>query len=196
VAGALVILERGTAHIQRLIDDLIQVLRLESGTMPITVRPVSLHSIVRESVEQFESIAAAREIHIRADVPPDLIVQADPTRLRQILSNLLRNAVDYSAPSGSVYLEALRGTAFVTVHIHDQGAGVPGDEQSLLFTKFYRGRNVRTQVSGSGLGLVIVKYLVEALGGSINVESEVGRGSTFSFTLPLSEESILIGVRQ
>ncbi|TAK36601.1 MAG: PAS domain-containing protein [Chloroflexota bacterium] len=168
-----------------MIQELVESVRLEAGTLELQREPVSLPHLVQEVVEQsIEPDSAAR---VRVQVP-DLdfpIVNGDRARLQRMLVNLLTNALKYSAPDQPVELVLSSSDHEVEVSVIDRGIGIEPDDLPHLFERFYRTGNAFQKAIGLGLGLYITRLLAEAHGGRIWAESEAGRGSTFSFTLPL-----------
>lgn len=166
-----------------IIQDLVDLARLEGGQLSLNRRPVRLEAFVRELVGRLAPDADSSRFRI--SVPADLPeVPADPDRLDRILTNLLTNAVKYSEPGTPIVVKARARSADVVVSVADEGAGIPADELPHLFDRFYRART-GLHTEGVGLGLYIVKQLVEAHGGQIWAHSQPGEGSTFSFSLPL-----------
>jgi PAS domain S-box-containing protein len=167
----------------RLIEDLLSVSRIESGRLEVRLGPVDLSRAVKEVSALFDR---DREVRIETgdDFPP---VMADGDLLIRILTNLLSNAVKYSPPESSISVTARRIGTSIEVSVSDQGIGMTNEETAHLFDKFFRADRpeVRT-VGGTGLGLYITRNLVELQGGQIWAESELGRGTTFRFTLPLA----------
>jgi signal transduction histidine kinase len=167
----------------RLIEDLLSVSRIESGRLEVRLGPVDLSQAVEEVSVLFDR---DREVRIQTDddLPP---VMADGDLLIRILTNLLSNAVKYSPRESLVSVTVRRIGASVEVCVSDQGIGMTNAETARLFDKFFRADRpeVRT-VGGTGLGLYITRNLVELQGGQIWAESELGRGTTFRFTLPLA----------
>jgi PAS domain S-box-containing protein len=169
-----------------MIKDLVDTARMESGQLRLALQPVELHAYIRTLLEQLRHTIATERVTV--EVPPDLpVILADPDRLDRILINLLTNALKYSPPNAPVVVRTEPADGMVTIAVIDHGSGISPDELLHLFERFYRVRERRT-IEGIGLGLYIVKMLVEAHGGTIRVESEVGKGSTFSFTLPIVRE--------
>jgi len=170
----------------RLMDDLVEVTRLQAEGFSLRPRPVDLVQLVRSTVAGFVLVGDRRH-HLVADLPDHwLTVMADPERLRQVLVNLLTNAMIYSPDGGEVRVRARLNGHLVRIDVTDQGIGVDPDEHGRIFDRFYRATNGRAQSAhGSGLGLSIVKDLVEAHGGEVGVSSRPGLGSTFWFTVPL-----------
>lgn len=174
----------------RLMDDLVEVTRAQAEGFGLKARPVDLANLVRSVVAGFDTQAPRHQL--RVDVPDHwLAVLADPERIHQILGNLLTNAISYSPNGGEICVRARQVGARVRVEIEDHGIGMAAEDQWRAFDRFYRaseGRSLREQ--GSGLGLAIVKDLVEAHGGTVGVQSQVGVGSTFWFTLSVADEGI------
>ncbi len=167
-----------------MIQDLVDVARRESGQLEIKRTPTALASTVLDLTRRMAGVLDTDRI--RVEIPREMpSVWADPDRLDRILTNLLTNALKYSLPGTQVQLSARRENGEVVVSISDQGPGIPAEEIPRLFQRFYRGSHSRT-AEGLGLGLYITRMLVEAHGGRIWVESTPGKGSTFSFTLPIA----------
>ena len=178
---------QAVSHMRELIDDLLDMARIESG-LTLRYNPVNLDTVLSQEAYTQSIRADQKRIRIDVDVPPDLpIIQADEQRLRQILSNLLSNALKYTPAGGEVSIRAERRGDSVRLTIHDTGIGISPEDQAQIFARFYRVRSAETEgIEGTGLGLAIVKNLVEAHGGQIGLESRLGEGSTFFFTLPIS----------
>ena len=167
-----------------MIQDLVDVARLGSRQLQLKRKPVDLRPFVFNLKERLTDVVATERIQVNAreDVPP---VSADPDRLERILTNLLSNALKYSEPGTEITVGLEQRGGEVVISVSDRGPGIPLEDRPLLFQRFRRLRTARERRDGLGLGLYITKGLVEAHGGQIWVESEVGTGSTFSFTLPL-----------
>jgi signal transduction histidine kinase len=133
--------------------------------------------------ELFEFVAQEKSITVTAALSPNLIVRADPNRLRQVLVNLLDNAIKYSAPGGRVETFAEPGADEVVITVRDTGAGIPTEEIPRIWERLYRGDKSRSQ-RGLGLGLSLVRAIINAHGGRIEVQSTVGKGSSFVIHLP------------
>jgi signal transduction histidine kinase len=170
-----------------LVSDLSDISRIETGRLRIEPVTVQTGDAIREVVAQMKPQFEARKQDVETGIPGDLPrLLTDPQRLAQILTNLLSNAVKYSPEGSRIQIRAAREGSAVRVSVQDHGIGMTAEEQSRLFTQFYRGESaaVRDQ-PGWGLGLHVTKRLVEVLGGSIGVESRPGEGSTFWFTQPV-----------
>ena len=175
-----------TERLHQLVNDLLDISRIESGRIELDVQVVSLAEILGKSASLVRNQFVQRGLTLDLDLPPDLPrVFADPKRIGQVVTNLLSNAYKYTPEGGAtVHAHASNGT--IQVDVKDTGIGISDEDRSKLFTQFFRAESdfVREQ-SGTGLGLNITRSLVEMHGGRIWVESEPGQGSTFSFTLPL-----------
>jgi len=175
--------QRSIQRMNRMIDNLTEVIRFEAQAVTLTSEPVRLASYIDHLLSQCAEVLETHRMvaEIPADLPP---VIADPAQLERIFMNLLSNAQKYSAPETPIRIHARRQDHTVVISVSDQGQGIPADDLPHIFERFYRAERGR-KAEGIGLGLYITKALVEAHGGRIWVESEVGKGSTFSFTLPI-----------
>ncbi|TBH17643.1 sensor histidine kinase [Thermus thermamylovorans] len=178
---SLEVVRREAERMGKLVSDLLDL--SQSGTWRIEPAPVRVQDLLEEAREEF---AKSFEGEIRVEAPPDLFVRGDPDRLHQVLANLLSNAL--KAGARRVGLKAFDLGERVVVRVEDDGEGIPKEHLPHLFERFYRVDKARDRErGGSGLGLAIVKAILEAHGGEVWVESEVGRGTAFSFSLPASE---------
>ncbi len=167
-----------------MIQDLVDMARIESRQLQLKTRPLGLRSFVADLRQRLEDVLDLERLRVEipVDLPP---VSADPNRLERILTNLLSNALKYSPSNTEVVLMARRTDGEVVVSVIDQGVGIAAQDRVRIFDRYYRARGAR-QAEGLGLGLFITRMLVEAHGGRIWVESEPGKGSRFSFTLSLA----------
>jgi histidine kinase len=176
-------------RLNRLVDDLQELSRVEAGAYELDLRPTRLAPLVETLAKRFRKQFEAKRVSLDLDLPADLPpVLADEHRILQVLTNLTGNALQYSTTGGTVTISAAWIDDRVQVTVRDTGAGIAPEHLSHLFDRFYRVDKSRSRAAGggSGIGLTIAKYLVEAHGGKIWVESEgVGKGSAFSFTLPV-----------
>lgn len=179
-----------TANVQHMIhmtDDLLEISRLQSGRVQFEMESLPLEHVIQEVCEGFERRLAEKRLGIKVDLPPKLPpVWGDRFRLTQALNNLVGNACNYT-PSGTITVGARSANGCVEVSISDTGIGIPPEELKRLFTRFFRGDHqvVRRQ-KGTGLGLTITQSIIQAHGGDISVESEVNKGTTFRFTVPVA----------
>jgi len=177
-----------TKRLHQLVNDLLDVSRIESGRIELDVQVISLSEVLVNSANLLRNQFAQRGLTLDLDVPPDLPkVFADPKRIAQVITNLLSNAYKYTPEGGATVRARCIGNA-IQVDVTDTGIGVSAEDQAKLFTQFFRAEDdyVREQ-SGTGLGLNITRSLVEMHGGHIWAKSKPGAGSTFSFTLPLPQ---------
>jgi PAS domain S-box-containing protein len=174
-----------TDRVIRLTNMLLDLSRIEAGEMPLDLDAVSIAQVITDVVSDFESAAKSKAITIQTlDLVADP-VRADRHRLEQILHNLLHNALKFTPKSGQIMVEScVSGHEEVTITVADTGCGIPSDQHEKVFEKFHRAPSPVHE--GVGLGLAVTKSLVELHGGKIWVESEPGRGSKFSFTLPVA----------
>jgi signal transduction histidine kinase len=167
-----------------MLNTLMDISEAESGTLQLQREPVALAEVVGRALDLYRDVADAKDISLSATAPDDVVVTADRTRLEQVAANLIDNAIKYTPPGGSVDVEVAREPDAAVLRVRDTGPGIPADEQSRIFDRLFRGDTSRTE-RGLGLGLSLVKAVVEAHGGTVQVASEPGRGSTFSVRLPL-----------
>lgn len=183
------ITQNNTRRLASLVNDLLDLTAIESGKIELHREPLDLNRLIRELLPSFQPFWDARRQTFTLHLPePAPIVCGDARRVTQILSNLLSNAHKYTPDEGHIDLSVEVAESVARVNVTDSGIGLSIEEQAQLFTRFYRARNAITEVGGgTGLGLVITRSLVEMQGGEIQVKSEPGQGSTFSFTLPLAQ---------
>ena len=172
-----------------LVSDFLDVSKLESGYVDVNREVVSLEGMIEKSIETFRLLAQDKKISLKATVDSALpSIHADPRRLDQVLNNLISNAIKFTGAGGQVEIDAaVTDATTVNVRVRDNGEGIPADEIGQIFEKYRQGGNVKhSSDKGTGLGLVICKMIIEAHGGCIWVESEVGNGSTFFLSLPVN----------
>jgi len=169
------------------IDNLIEAARMERGQREFNITDVNIADVIKQVSDEFKSMAIKSEIKIEVNVNKNLpIVRADQDKLRYVLRNLISNAIKFNKPGGSVRITAEKRKDMVEVCVSDTGIGIPKEEQVRIFEPFYQvDSSLTKQYSGAGLGLAIVKEIVEGHGGKVTVESEIDKGSTFCFTLPI-----------
>ena len=185
------IIEDQADHMHDLVADLLDVARIETGTLPVSPEPAEVAVLVDRARNTFISAGGRNNLDI--DIPPDLpLVMADRRRIVQVVGNLLSNAAKHSSESSVITVTAVREDVHVAVSVADEGRGIPSERLPYLFRKFTRtdGDDLGGGVAGSGLGLAICKGIVEAHGGRIWAESEgPGMGARFTFTIPTVEEA-------
>jgi PAS domain S-box-containing protein len=170
-------------HLLRLINDILDLSKIEAGCLDLTPQNLNVGIIAREALASLKPLADKKAMVLNCDGDPGLAVRADETRLHQILNNLIGNAIKFTPERGRITISATEEDPFIRVDVIDNGPGIPPEEQRLIFDSFYRAEQFRRR-EGAGLGLAISKRLVEAHGGTFGLESEVGKGSRFFFTLP------------
>ncbi len=186
------IVNEETKRLTQLVDNLLTLARLESPSFALELELVNVGALLEESILQLSELAEQRQLGISLKMPPSLPrVTADRARLKQVVLNLLDNALKYTSPGGevSVTLENEQPNGRLVCAIQDTGEGIPNDDLPYIFDKLYRVRRSGGRpVEGSGLGLTLAQQIVEAHGGEIEVESELGSGSAFTFTIPYEVE--------
>jgi len=177
------------AHrIAHLVDQLLTLARADAGKEKLSLKAVNLNELISELSSDIEILCRDKGLEFRLNQVEDLVVNGDDVKLRQLFLNLLDNAIRYTPSCGSISVSVYREGRMVVVSISDTGVGISEEDLPRIFDRFYRVDKVRSpSEGGSGLGLAICKQIAEAHGGKIEVQSEVGRGSTFSVFLPLYE---------
>lgn len=180
------IIQEGAGRLQRLVDDLLDQTRLESGRYRLERQPTQIRELLERCAREMRHLSTRHTLVL--DEPMDLpTIDVDPDRISQVVTNLVSNAIRYSPNGGEIRLRGAVHEGTVMVSVSDQGIGIPADRVERIFEKFYRVDNPVTRaVSGTGLGLAISRELVEAHGGRMWVDSTPGVGSTFSFSLPVA----------
>ena len=182
------ILRRSTTRLQSIVEDLLLVAQIEANRLELDHAPADLAELAAASVEAARPAAGAQGVALRLDANGSLPLEADAERLRQVLDNLVSNALKFTPDGGSVTLLAHNGDGNVCVEIADSGIGIPRDEIGQLFSRFYRASTAtRRAIPGTGLGLVIARAIVERHGGSIALESREGQGTRVTVTLPIRQ---------
>jgi signal transduction histidine kinase len=187
--------ERIKAQAERLevlIDDTLSLARIERGEVALALESVDWPALIKKAEETFKTSAADRNLALETKVEPDLPgIQGDSKLLEQAIGNLLDNAIKYNRPGGKVALSVTRaGEKGVRVLVEDTGIGIPREDLPRVFERFYRVDKARSrEMGGTGLGLAIVNHLVQAHGGSLAIESEMGKGTRVRITLPAASVS-------
>lgn len=179
------IILRATTRMNRLVEDLLDLSKIESG-QPVSIEcsDTDVVELAREAADQFEPIAASRGVTVIAAGGPPVVAQCDADRIRQVLENLVGNAVKFSSSGGVVRVRATRYEAGVSLEVSDEGVGIPSVQLPRIFDAYWQGGEQRRR--GAGLGLSIVKAIVDAHGGRVAASSVVGQGTTITVTLPAS----------
>jgi signal transduction histidine kinase len=172
-----------------IVGDLIEAARMERDGGQLKLTALNLAQAITLVSGEFKPLAIKNNVKMKVRVEEDLpVVRADYEQLRHVLRNLIHNAIKFNKEEGEIIIEAREKKSMVEVHVSDTGIGIPKDKQEEIFERFYQADSSLTRrYGGTGMGLAIAKEIVEAHGGRIWVESELGRGSRFCFTIPLVE---------
>ena len=173
---------RAIARMERLINDLLDVARIDAGTFVVDKTPTDLAALLRDAVEQHLPLATEKDIRLQTSAPSDLTIEADRHRLMQVMANLIGNAIKFTPEGGIVSVSCGPGSFGARVVVADSGPGIPADSLPHVFDRFYQ---TNAHSGGAGLGLTIAKGIVDAHGGSIGVDSAPGQGARFWFELPV-----------
>ena len=180
---------RELEHLSRLVDDLFELARIDAGILQLSLEEISLHDLISDTISSFQPQAECRGVRLVGEVSGDVDpVLANPPRLQRVLHNLLSNALRHTPPDGTVALRAQPRGTDVQVEVADTGEGIAAEDLPRVFERSFRAERSRTRAEkedapGAGLGLAIARGLIEAHGGAMSVESDLGRGSRFRFTL-------------
>jgi PAS domain S-box-containing protein len=174
----------GGKHLLRLINDILDLSKIEAGRLQLAIESVTVNVSLAEAMDTLRPLADRKSHTLSSDAPPKLIARADATRFRQILINLLGNAIKFTPEGGKIEVAARQIGNCVRIEVRDSGPGIPEDEQKRIFDAFYRLGQSDKGTEGTGLGLAITRRLVELQGGELGIESRSGAGSCFYFTLP------------
>ena len=179
-------INRQTDYLSNLISDLLDIARIESGRVGMTIRPVELPRLIDGVIDLLGPQLKEKDLNVEVKLPPKLPpIQADENHFQRVFINLLSNAVRFTPVKGTLSILGTSTDAWLQIEVSDTGIGISPEDLAMMFTEFFRADNpVNRERKGTGLGLVLVKRIVEAHGGQIGVRSEVGHGTTFTFTLP------------
>jgi len=181
------ILKENSSRMAELVSDLLTVSKIETATLPLKKKEIFLPDLINKIILEFEPFAKASNVELKFKFEKDLAkILADPSQIRQVIENLLDNAIRYIKDKGEVEIWLEKKNKNVYFEIKDNGVGIPKEDQKYIFQKFFRSENIlRYQTQGSGLGLFISKAIIEMSGGKIGFKSQENKGSTFWFTLPI-----------
>lgn len=185
----MVVINEESDRLNRLVGEAAEVAKLESHEFELELKPARIIELIRDVVASLKQVLEQHPVEIRC--PEDAVARLDPERVREVLTQLLENAAKYSDAGTPIRVTAEvkshnLSVSNLMISVSDQGAGIEDMEQGLIFAKFYRGKNQRYRVQGTGMGLAIARAIVEAHGGKIAVTSQIGRGSVFCFSLPIA----------
>ena len=179
------VIEEESDRLNRLIAEAVEMAQLDAREVKLDIRPHSIRTAADAALSDLADVLQQNPVEVR--LPESLpMARMDLAYITKVLRHLLENAVKYSSDGSPIYISAEAGEGILTVNVADRGAGIDDLEQSMIFDKFYRGRERRGLVPGTGMGLAIVRAIVEAHHGKITCTSQVGHGSVFSFTLPIA----------
>jgi signal transduction histidine kinase/ActR/RegA family two-component response regulator len=173
-------------HLLVQVNEVLDLARIESGRIELSIEPLPLAPLIKDCIAQVQPLAAARGITVTAPLDETSALQGDHTRVKQVLLNLLSNAIKYNHDGGQIHVAAVASGEQMRIEVRDTGRGIAPEKRERLFKPFERLESSYNGIEGTGIGLALVKQLVEAMGGAIGVESEVEIGSTFWFVLPVA----------
>jgi signal transduction histidine kinase/ActR/RegA family two-component response regulator len=188
-------ISKGGWHLLGLINEVLDITRIETGAISLSPEPVSAAEVLLESLDLVGPLALQRGVHLMSSSTPgcDAFVYADRQRVKQILLNLMSNAVKYNRTGGSVAVSCVRTTDTLQISVTDTGPGIAAEHLGLLFVPFERLGAEHSDVEGTGIGLALSRRLAESMAGTLDVETAVGKGSTFHLELPLVERFVRLG---
>jgi two-component system phosphate regulon sensor histidine kinase PhoR len=180
---------RSLDGLDRLVQDLLTLSQIETGKVKMQFALFDIFNLAEDVIDQFEDKAERKSVDLRTEgAPRTLVVYGDIDRIRQVITNLISNAINYTPPGGTVRVSFRVTSDFITTHVRDTGVGIPGEHLDRVFQRFYRVEKSRNRErGGTGLGLAIVKHILEGHGSRAEVVSAPGKGSDFSFRLPRRE---------
>jgi signal transduction histidine kinase len=184
-------LNEEAGSLTRLVSDLQELTLADAGKLKMTMQPEDISHIIKETVSAIQAKALSKEQKVTADLADNLpLVEIDALRIKQVLNNLLSNAMAHTGKGGNITVTGRHQDKKLIISVTDTGEGIPPEDLPMIFERFYRVDKSRTRATGgSGLGLTIAKRLVETHGGSIGVTSQQGKGSVFTFSIPIIEET-------
>ena len=181
-------IKQGSAHLLQLINDILDLSKIEAGQLELHTEEFLVQDALPEVLSTIDPLAMAKNIRLEQKLESKSLVKADRVRFKQILYNLLSNAVKFTPKGGRISIECVDHWDFVRVSVSDTGTGIRPEDQEVIFDEFRQGEGrAMAFMKGTGLGLAITRRLVEQQGGQITVESEFGKGSCFTFSLPAVE---------
>ncbi len=180
------IIEKQSNRLNNLIEELLQLSKIESQEIVMNLQPINLRDLIDKTISEFKKKIEQKDHKIKINISPQFpLVKADPEQIEVVFRNLLDNAVKYNPDGGEIYISALEKAENIYIEVADNGIGISAEHLPRIFERFYRANKDRSRKSGgTGLGLAIVKHIVQAHQGTIGVESKPGKGSKFFFTLP------------
>lgn len=183
------IIKESNVRMLKLINDLLDVTKIEMGNIGLNIKPLDAGLLLSTVLKELEPLAKASNIHLESDLSGELPpIFADIDKIKIAFSNVIENAIKYTSGGGKVVVNAARNGDFIEISVKDNGVGIPANQQKNIFQKFFRSDNaIKHQTVGSGLGLFIVKAIMDAHHGRIWFKSEEGKGSTFYLRIPIAK---------
>lgn len=189
--GDLKSLRVSSEELNRYIQSILKVLRVESRDFQLNKEVGDINETIQEALDQLTPLAQEKQVHIHSNLEPMFSIEVDFTLMREVLINLLENAIKYTPPGGTVQVSSQETGNKIWVEVKDTGEGIPPEEVANVWGKFVRGKDQDLKTKGTGLGLYLVKYFIELHGGEVFLESELKNGTKVSFCLPLDEEEVV-----
>jgi signal transduction histidine kinase len=192
----LVSLRLESAELHKYIEKILQISRVESTDFKLRKEGSDINEIILQVIEQLKPLAIEKSIRLDTKLEPMFLIEIDSILIREVIINLVENAIKYTPSGGTVLIFSREENNVVQIIVTDTGVGIAPSEQSKVFGKFVRGQHQEMLTKGTGLGLYLVKYFIELHGGSIRLESELGKGTSIEFSLPVEnlEESEMLGL--
>lgn len=185
-------LRSSSEELNRYIQSILRVLRVESRDFKLNKEVGDINETIEQAVEQLRPLADEKQIHLETGLEPMFSIEVDFTLIREVMINLIENAIKYTPAKGKIQIRSTETRNKIWVHVIDTGEGISHDEALTVWGKFVRGKDQDLRTKGTGLGLYLVKYFIELHGGEVFLESEVKRGTTVSFSLPLEETEMAV----
>ena len=170
-------------QILRMLNTLMDISEAETGTIKLDIETTAVSVLIKRVLDLYQYVAEDKDIHFHFSAEDELYIDVDRSRMEQALSNIIDNAIKYSPNNSPIHIETFKKDNLIIIRVRDRGIGIPAEELPRIYDRLFRGKLVRTQ-KGLGLGLNLVKAIVEAHEGRIEISSEPGKGSIFSITLP------------
>jgi two-component system sensor histidine kinase KdpD len=185
----LTVIDEESDRLNRLVSEAVEMAQLDTQEVHMTFAPMSVEEMVGQAMETTSSLLEGREVKVTLGRLP--AVRADRDFITKVLTNLIENATKYSPAGSPIFISAEKRGEMVNVSVADRGMGIDLSEQGLIFERFYRASVPGQQTSGTGMGLAISRAIIDAHGGMLNVTSQLGEGSVFSFTLPMANDVVV-----
>lgn len=182
-------LHDSSEELNKYIQSILKVLRVESRDFKLNREVADINEVIEEALAQLRPLAAEKRISIRSELEPMFSSEFDVTLIKEVVVNLIENGIKYTPPGGQILIRSTEADDQIRVEIKDTGQGIASEEIDKVWQKFVRGKDQDLKTKGTGLGLYLVKYFIELHGGRVHLESELGKGSTVSFTLPLVDDT-------